>query len=102
MIKQLSLYSIDTHLTYQQQTAFENIVGKGEIARYEEFLLFPKMFSTNSDNCFTICPHFWHHIFIYCWIETPKIGISDKGLNAAEIEYYSFEFGWLYWGLTPL
>ena len=28
----------------QQQTAFENIVGKGEIARNEQFLLFPQCF----------------------------------------------------------
>ena len=25
---------------------FENIVGKGEIARYEQFLLFPQCFQT--------------------------------------------------------
>ena len=37
----LTLYAIDTHLTHQQQTAFENFVGKGEIARNEQFLLFP-------------------------------------------------------------
>ena len=30
--------------TYQQQTAFENIVGKEEIARNEQFLLFPQCF----------------------------------------------------------
>ena len=40
----LTPYSIDTHLTHQQQTAFENIVGKGEIARYEQFLLFSQCF----------------------------------------------------------
>ena len=40
----LTLYSIDTHL---QQTAFENIVGKAEIARNEQFLLFPQCFLLN-------------------------------------------------------
>ena len=35
---------------HQQQTAFEN-VGKEEIARNEQFLLFPTMFSIQSDNC---------------------------------------------------
>ena len=37
----LTLYSIETHFTHQQQTAFENLVGKGEIARNEQqcFLL---------------------------------------------------------------
>ena len=27
---------------HQQQTAFENIAGKGEIARNKQFLLFPQ------------------------------------------------------------
>ena len=40
----LTLYSIDTH---QQQTAFENIVEKGEIACNEQFLLFPQCFLLN-------------------------------------------------------
>ena len=29
---------------HQQQTAFENVVGKGEIALNEQFLLFPQCF----------------------------------------------------------
>ena len=29
---------------------FENTVGKGEIARNEQFLLFPQCFSTHLDN----------------------------------------------------
>ena len=32
---------------HQQQTAFENIVGKEEIARTEQFLLFPQCFLLN-------------------------------------------------------
>ena len=32
---------------HQQQTAFENIMGKGEIARNEQFLLFPQCFPLN-------------------------------------------------------
>ena len=32
---------------HQQQTAFENIVGKEEIARNEQFLLFPQCFLLN-------------------------------------------------------
>ena len=31
-------------LTHQEQTAFENNLGKGEIAYHEQFLLFPKCF----------------------------------------------------------
>ena len=34
-------------LTHQRQTAFENIVGKEEIARNEQFLLFPQCFQLN-------------------------------------------------------
>ena len=32
---------------HQQQTAFENIVGKEEIAHNEQFLLFPQCFLLN-------------------------------------------------------
>ena len=32
---------------HQQQAAFENIVGKGEIARNEQFLLFPQYLILN-------------------------------------------------------
>ena len=32
---------------HQQQTALENIVGKGDIARNEQFLLFPQYFLLN-------------------------------------------------------
>ena len=32
---------------HQQQTAFENIVGKEEIARDKQFLLFPQFFPLN-------------------------------------------------------
>ena len=32
---------------HQQQTAFENIVGKEEIARNKQFLLFPQCFLLN-------------------------------------------------------
>ena len=35
---------------HQQQTAFENIVGKEEIACH----LFPQCFSTQLENCFPI------------------------------------------------
>ena len=33
----------------QQQTAFENIVGKEEIARHEHFFLFPQSFLLNQE-----------------------------------------------------
>ena len=42
----------------QQQTAFENIVGKEEFARNEQFLLFPQCFLPNKIIVFRII-----HIF---------------------------------------
>ena len=40
---------------HQQQTAFENIVRKEEIARNKQFFSFPTMFSTQTENCVSIC-----------------------------------------------
>ena len=66
---------------HQQQTAFENIVGKGEIARNEQFLLFPQCFLLNQ---VTVSP--FVHIFDIvslsaAELEEPKISISGKGLK---------------------
>ena len=43
---------------HQQQTAFENIVGKEEIACNEQFLLFPQCFLPNQQNGIPICQYF--------------------------------------------
>ena len=49
---------------HQQKTSFENIVGKEEIARNEQFLLFPQCFLLNQEiifpfvNIFDIIPLF--------------------------------------------
>ena len=68
-----------------QQTAFENIVGKGEIARNKQFLLFPQCFLLNE----VISSPFVHvfHIISILALESeePKIGISGKGLIRIEI-----------------
>ena len=66
---------------HQKQTAFENIVGKEEIARNEQFLLFPQCFLLNQ-----IIVSAFVHIFdiislLAAELEEPKIGISGKGLN---------------------
>ena len=53
---------------HQQQTAFENIMGKEEIARKEQFLLFPQYFLLTQ----IIVPQFVH--------------IFDISLFAAELE----------------
>ena len=44
---QINLYSIDTHFDASATEAFENIVGKGEFARNEQFLLFRQCFPLN-------------------------------------------------------
>ena len=66
---------------YQQQTAFENIVGKGEIAHNEQFLLFPQCFLL-----YQIIASPFVHIFdiIYLFaaeLEEPKIGILGEGFK---------------------
>ena len=52
-------------LNHQQQTAFGNIVGKGEIARSKQFLLFPG-FLLDQIMVSPFCPYFRLHIFFCC------------------------------------
>ena len=60
---------------HQQQTAFENILGKEEIARNEQFLLFPQCFRLNqkivspSVNTYDIV------FLLAAGLEEPKIGM---------------------------
>ena len=80
-IQTLTLYSVDTHLTHQQQTAFENIVGKGEIARNEQFLLFQQCFLLNQIIVFPFV-HIFDIISLFpAELEERKFGISGKVLN---------------------
>ena len=71
-------------MTHQQQTAFENFVGKGEIARNEQFHLFPQCFLLK-----TIVSPFVHILDIMSLFaaefEKPKIGISGKGLTGLNL-----------------
>ena len=71
-------------MTHQQQTAFENIVEKGEIARNKQFLCFPQCFQLNQRIV---------SLFVYVFdikslfaneVEEPNIGISGKGLSNPE------------------
>ena len=60
---------------HQQQTSFENIVGKEEIALNKQFILFPTVFSTQSDNC-TPFVRIFDIIFLFAAeLEKPEIGI---------------------------
>ena len=66
---------------HQQHAAFENIVGKGEIARNKQFLLFPQCFLLNQ---ILVSPfvHIYDIISLFAAeLEKPKTGISDKGLR---------------------
>ena len=49
---------------HQQRTAFENIVGKGEIARKEQFLLFLQCFLLNQ----IIASPFVHILTLYLYL----------------------------------
>ena len=63
---------------HQLQTAFENIVEKEEIARNEQFLLFPQCFLLNQKivspfvNIFDILPL---HNVLAAELEEPKTGM---------------------------
>ena len=67
-------------MTHQQQTAFKNIVGKGEIARNEQFLLFPQCFQLSQITVSRFV-HIFDIISLFAGeLEKPKIGISGKGI----------------------
>ena len=72
---------------HQQQTAFENIVGKEEIAFKERFLLFPQCFLLSQ----MIVPYFVHMfdiIFLFAAeLEAPKIGMLGKGIIDHECRF---------------
>ena len=62
---------------HEQQTAFESIVGKGEISRNKQFLLFLQRFSHNQ---IIVFPFDTVSSFAVEF-EEPKIGISGKMFN---------------------
>ena len=66
---------------HQQQTAFENILGKREIARNEQFLLFPQCFLLNQIAISPFVQIFDIISLFAIELEEPKIGISGKGLT---------------------
>ena len=69
-------------LRHQQQTALENIVGIGEIARNEQFLVFPQCFLLNQITVSSFV-HIFDNIFLFAAeLEESKTGISGKGLNS--------------------
>ena len=61
-------------MTHQHSTAMENIVGNGEIARDEQFLLFPQCFQLKQ---IIVSPF----VRIFDIISLFSAGISGKGLT---------------------
>ena len=60
---------------HQQQTAFENIVEKEEIARNEQFLVFPQCFLLNQIIVLLFVHIFDIIVLFAAELEEPKIGI---------------------------
>ena len=77
---------------HQQQTAFENIVGKGEIARNKQFLIFPQCYLLNQIIVSRIV-HIFYIISLFATeFEKPKLGMSVKGLREKciiSLSYYA-------------
>ena len=69
----------------QRQTAFENIVGKEEIARNEQFLLFPQCFLFSQKIISLFVNIFDIISFFAIEVEEPKISISGIGLHGEPI-----------------
>ena len=85
LVSWLTLYSIDTHFD-TSTTVFENIAGKGEIARDEQFLLFPRFLLNQT----IVSPfvHIFAIISLFAAVsEEPKIGISGKGLSSRSLTF---------------
>ena len=59
---------------HQQQTAFENIVGKEEIAHNEQFLLFPQCFLLNQKIVSQFVNIFYIISLFAAELQVPKIG----------------------------
>ena len=62
------------------QTAFANIVGKGETAHNEQISPFPTMFSTQSDNCISICSSFLtSYLYLLLNWKSLKFAYQEEG-----------------------
>ena len=80
-----------------QQTAFENIVRKGEIAPNKQLLLFPQCFLLNQ---IIVSPfvHIFDIISLFtAELEEPKIVISGKGLKTFADHKFSIAAGINHW-----
>ena len=72
----LALYPIDTNFErIDQHTAFENIVGKEEIACNEQFLLFPQYFLLNQKIVSPFVNIYYIISLFAAELNEPKIGM---------------------------
>ena len=71
-------------MTHQQQTAFENIVEKGEIAHNEQFLLFPQCFQLNQITVSGFVYIFDIISLFAVELEESKTGLSGIGLALSQ------------------
>ena len=62
-------------------------MGKGEIARNEQFLLFPQCFLLNQIIVYPFVNSFDATSLFAFEFEEPKFGISDKGLNDCFLQF---------------
>ena len=74
---------------HQEKSAFENIVGKGEIVHKKQFLLFPQCFLLYQ---ISVSPfvHIFDFISLFAGVlEESKISISGKGLKHLQMTVIS-------------
>ena len=73
---------------HHQQSTFENIVGKREIARNKQFLFFPQCFLFNQITESPIV-HIFDIISLFvAELEEPKIVIPGKGLIEKQVCFF--------------
>ena len=80
-----TLYSIDTHFDTSTTDSFLRYCGKkGEIARNEQFLLFPQCFLLNQI-IISLFVHMFNILTLFpAELEESKIGISGKRLRVTK------------------
>ena len=74
---------------HQQQAAFENIMRKEEIARNEQFLLFPQCFLLNQE-IVSLFVHIFDILSLFAAeLEELKVGIRVKAQNNSKDHFHS-------------
>ena len=77
----LMLCSIETHFDALTTDSFWKHCGRRRNCLWQAISSFPAMFSSQRDNCISICPLFWHHIYLLLNWKSPKWPYEVKGLQ---------------------